>query len=1455
MAKDDGQPPPPPPVDLDYHLGSSDHPGVVITPVKLKGPNYDEWAKAVRRSMIAKFKFGFLDGSILEPTDTLKKKHWVAVNSMLVSWITNTLEDGLRSQIEDFDIASELWMHLKQRYCVVNGTRICQLKQSLGECKQSSSEPVTDYFGRLSKIWKELVQYCRVPQCSCGLCKCNIARQIAEIREEDYLHYFLMGLDDPYEAIRAQLLAQSPLPLVDNAYQTVINTERLRVRDGKPKENVMAFKVESRAREESGDGERPFCTYCNRMGHWKKGCFHIIGFPYGWDENRKGGRGRGRGGYSTRGGRGGYGRGNASSSAPPAARANTVQGSRNYNAGNATSSPTSPTQGLVGISSDQAQQIIDILKPRLEGNTSVLWIVDTGASNHVTNDISHMRNVKTIQNCPVGLPDGQTVNANQLGSVTLDGGLVIDNVLFVPNLNCNLISVTQLSDELQCTIQFTNKICVIQDQSTRTVIGVGERQDGLYFFRGVPQVKVLAVDCVVDLWHQRMGHPSEKVLKLLPPVSNLVRKNKNVCDVCPRAKQTRDSFPISENNASSLFELVHIDLWGPYKVPSSCGAKYFLTIVDDYSRGVWISLIRNKTEVESTLLNFIALIKRQFDRLIKVVRSDNGTEFNHLQDYFVRNGIIFESSCVGTPQQNGRVERKHQHILNVARALRFQGRLPIKFWGECALTACYLINRTPSPIIHNKTPYEMLFGKIPSYVSIRVFGCLCYAHNQRSKGDKFESRSRKCVFLGYPFGKKGWQLFDIETKEYFVSRDVKFHEQVYPFGEIVDDSSGTSAAMNMNKFVVGDDEFDAWHGGELVGVYEADRGELNIGIEVQATPGSPQDTSSERASHAASATAPHQVLPEGMGDAMVRESTGEEELGRGKRVKFPSTKLRDCVTHTIRKNKVSSSSATSSFSGTPYPITYFVNYDRFSERHRNYIAAVTEARIPRSYKEAMQHKGWRDAMASEIKALEDQGTWSLEKLPEGKKALGSKWVYTEKRDEEGKLLRLKARLVVFGNHQEEGIDYGETFAPVAKMSTVRTFLSVAAIKNWDVHQMDVHNAFLHGDLKEEIYMKVPPGVQKGNSDKVCKMKKSLYGLKQAPRCWFEKLSTALKKYGFKQSYSDYSLFTLSKGGLQLSVLIYVDDMIIAGNNTFALESFKAYLSECFKMKDLGALKYFLGLEVARSKHGFYVCQRKYAMDIISETGLLGAKPADFPMEQNHKLALAGGKEFSDGEKYRRLIGRLIYLAVTRPDLAYSVHILSQFMQCPREEHWEAALRVVRYLKKCPGQGILLRSDSSLHLEGWCDSDWASCPLTRRSLTGWFVLLGLSPVSWKTKKQHTVSRSSAEAEYRSMAALTCELKWLKQLLRDLGVAHKQGMNMFCDSQSALHIANNPVFHERTKHIEADCHFIRDAIKEGVITPSYVSTKIQLADIFTKALGKAQFEFFLDKMGIRDLHAPS
>jgi hypothetical protein len=578
---------------------------------------------------------------------------------------------------------------------------------------------------------------------------------------------------------------------------------------------------------------------------------------------------------------------------------------------------------------------------------------------------------------------------------------------------------------------------------------------------------------------------------------------------------------------------------------------------------------------------------------------------------------------------------------------------------------------------------------------------------------------------------------------------------------------------------------------------------------------------------------------------------------RSSRDRQPSVRLRDHICHTARRfDPPSTSSSQSPPSGTtPYPIANYVTCNNFSTSHSRFLAAVTAGFEPTRFSEAVRYSSWRDAMRKEIEALENNGTWTIEDLPPGKKTIGCKWVYKIKYNSDGTIERHKARLVILGNNQVAGIDFNETFAPVAKMVSIRVFLAVAVIRGWELHQMDVHNAFLHGDLDEEVYMSLPPGFSGVSPGKVCRLRKSLYGLRQAPRNWFSKLASALKSFGFVQSYADYSLFSLERHGIVLHILVYVDDLIIAGNDSAAIATFKAYLSTCFHMKDLGALKYFLGLEIARGSDGLFISQRKYALDIISEAGLLGAKPCDFPMEQNHQLALDTSPNFEHPDRYRRLVGRLIYLTITRPELCYAVHTLAQFMQSPRETHWNSALRILHYLKGHPGQGLFLSKDSSLRLTAYCDSDYATCPLTRRSLTGYFIMLGVSPISWKTKKQPTVSRSSAEAEYRSMATTSCELIWLKSLLKSLGVSHSMPMRLFCDSQAALHIAANPVFHERTKHIEVDCHFVRDQIQAGNISTFYVCTNMQLADIFTKALGKQQFQFLLRKLGIRNLHAPT
>lgn len=320
------------------------------------------------------------------------------------------------------------------------------------------------------------------------------------------------------------------------------------------------------------------------------------------------------------------------------------------------------------------------------------------------------------------------------------------------------------------------------------------------------------------------------------------------------------------------------------------------------------------------------------------------------------------------------------------------------------------------------------------------------------------------------------------------------------------------------------------------------------------------------------------------------------------------------------------------------------------------------------------------------------------------------------------------------------------------------------------------------------------------------------------------------------------------------VLIYVDDLLITGNSTASISELKKFLASNFHMKDLGPVTYFLGLEIDRSSNGFFISQKKYVLDLLQEFGMMQATPLKLPMETHIKRTPDKGDLLPDPTQYQKLLGKLIYLTITRPDLSFPVHNLAQFMQKPTTVHMQAAKRVLRYLLNNPGQGILLASNSAAQLTAYCDIDWASCPTSRKSTTGYCVLFGSSPISWKTEKQSIVARSTAEAEYRAMALTCCEVTWLSSLLKDIGLTNLPPTVMKSDNQAALSIAANPVLHERTKHIELDCHFIRDKIVEGSIVTEYVPSSHQLADILTKPLSVTQHNYLMSKLGVSATPTP-
>jgi hypothetical protein len=528
-----------------------------------------------------------------------------------------------------------------------------------------------------------------------------------------------------------------------------------------------------------------------------------------------------------------------------------------------------------------------------------------------------------------------------------------------------------------------------------------------------------------------------------------------------------------------------------------------------------------------------------------------------------------------------------------------------------------------------------------------------------------------------------------------------------------------------------------------------------------------------------------------------------------------------------------SPSQSSSSSGIPYDISSFISYNKLSSNHKQSSLSVSSIVEPKYYHQAVQLAEWREAMFNEIQALELNNTWTIVDLPSSKKAIGCKWVYKVKLKSDGTIERYKARLVAKGYTQCEGLDYYETFSPVAKLTTVKTLLAVASPRHWHLHQLDVNNAFLHGDLYEEVYMTMPPGFGSKGESKVCRLNKSLYGLKQASRQWFAKFSSTLLDLKFIQSKVDYTLFTQHQDSSFIALLVYVDDIVLASNDEVAVSQLIFVLNDRFKLKDLGPLKFFLGLEIARSKAGISLTQRKYALEILEDTGFLASKPAKFPMEPNAKLSTTSGSLLDDPSSYRRLVGRLLNLTITRPNISYAIQVLSQFMDQPRSSHLDAAHQVLRYIKASPGEGLFFSAHSSLQLKAFCNSDWAGCVDTRRSVTGFCIFLDNSLISWKSKKQSIVSRSSAEAEYRAMASTCCEIVWLRSLLQDLLVP-LQVVLLYCDSKAALHIAANPVFHERTKHIDIDCHIVREKLQLGIIRTFHVSSTHQLVDLFTKAL---------------------
>ena len=1035
-------------------------------------------------------------------------------------------------------------------------------------------------------------------------------------------------------------------------------------------------------------------------------------------------------------------------------------------------------------------------------------MIDSGASHSCISDKSLFSSYSAT-NMSLFLADGKTrIVAKGTGTARIpDTPISIPGALHTPGIPTNLISVADLTDA-GYQVDFLSHSCKIL-QNGQSICEI-PRSGKLYL--------ASAVDS--ETLHRRFGHLSDGQLRLLlsgkmydgklPPLQE------QPCDPCAIANHRRKPFKSRPGTrAKKVLDIVHTDLWGPLSVPSQ-GFRYFASFIDDATRYSYVTFLQNKSDLLDAFKSYKALVENYCERKIKAVVCDNGGEYTShaFKKVCDEAGILIRYTPPYTPELNGVSECFNRVLLVKARALMAQSNLGPEFWPYAVRTANYQRNISPTEKL-GCTPYQMWHGRKPTISHLRQWGCRAYVLREGpQKGSKIDPRRTPMIFVGYHNDDQGYILYDPETRKTVVRRNVSFDETTFPT-----DQNNTDVACP-STFLIDMDPFTE------IPPEQQDVQPTQIHQRQDSTGDTTESyTSDEDAviqmelldddSSADTDLQPNEVYSGSKVSSPRKISLGREMVNISKGMQL-TQKRTDKVNSKYAKRTVSSS-----------------------------ISAIHLE--PRSFKQAIQSDEsphWKKAMELELASHAENNTWTLSPLPPGRKCVSSKWVFTHKHDAQGNVVKHKARLVAVGTTQKHGVDYTDTFSPVARWETIRLLLSIALERRWIVDQLDVTTAFLYGTIDHEIYMKQPPGfVDHDNPNYVCKLNRSIYGLKQSPRIWNARLSDCVKQFGLIQSQLDPCIFYSQTNDLLF--VEFVDDILVTGTPERRL-ALKNALANEFKIKDEGPVSHFLNVNITRDGDRLTLSQKSYITKLLERFGMsecyvspLPANPSDLDLN---------AKPLPPEKPYRQLIGALVYLAhTTRPDIAFVTGYLARQVQSPSLHHWKIGTRVLRYLKGTMDLGITMNRSQTTTITAFVDSDHGGDKQSRRSTTGYAVFCGDNLISWHSKLQPIIADSTMEAEYIALWSVVKELRYIRNLLTEIGYAPTQPASVFEDNQACLKLAEGTgTFHPRSKHIDIRYHASREAVNNGTIKIDYVRSKQNIADLFTKILPLSTFTILSEAM---------